>query len=217
MYVPYWTYDAETTTRYQGERGDDYPVQEIYRAIENGQEVERVRTVIKTRWTPAAGVVSRFFDDVLVLASRSLPQTVTERLEPWDLGNLAPYREEYLSGFQSEMYQVGLEQGFERARELMMPVIRRDIEQDIGGDHQRIQALDTRYGGIRFKHILLPVWMSAFRFRDKIYRLVVNGRTGEVQGERPYSGWKIALAVLLATLLIGGSLAAWQYFQTTQH
>jgi len=56
MYVPYWTYDAETTTRYQGERGDDYPVQEIYRAIENGQEVERVRTVIKTRWTPAAGV-----------------------------------------------------------------------------------------------------------------------------------------------------------------
>ena len=217
MYVPYWTYDAETTTRYQGERGDDYPVQEIYRAIENGQEVERVRTVIKTRWTPAAGVVSRFFDDVLVLASRSLPQTVTERPEPWDLGNLAPYREEYLSGFQSEMYQVGLEQGFERARELMMPVIRRDIEQDIGGDHQRIQALDTRYGGIRFKHILLPVWMSAFRFRDKIYRFVVNGRTGEVQGERPYSGWKIALAVLLATLLIGGSLAAWQYFQTTQH
>ena len=216
MYVPYWTYDADTTTRYRGERGDDYQVQEVYRAIENGREVERVRLVTKTRWTPAGGVVSRFFDDMLVLASRSLPRAVTERLEPWDVTNLTPYREEYLSGFQSEMYQVGLEEGFERARERMAPVIRRDVEQDIGGDHQRIHASDTRYGEIRFKHVLLPVWMSAFRFRDKTYRFAVNGRTGEVQGERPYSGWKIAFAILLAALAIGGSLAVWQHFQAAQ-
>lgn len=216
MYVPYWTYDADTTTRYQGERGDDYQVQENYRVIENGQEVERVRVVTKTRWTPAAGVVSRFFDDVLVLASESLPRAVTERLEPWDLANLTPYQEEYLSGFQSEMYQIELDQGFEQAKERMASVIRRAIEQDIGGDHQRINALDTRYGEIRFKHILLPVWMSAFRFRDKTYRFVVNGRTGEVQGERPYSAWKIAFAVLLAALLIGGSLTAWQHFSAAK-
>ena len=217
MYVPYWTYDADTTTRYQGERGDDYQVQETYRAIENGKEVERVRIVTKTRWTPAAGTVSRFFDDVLVLASRSLPRDVTERLEPWDLANLTPYREEYLSGFQSEMYGVELEQGFERARELMAPVIRRDVEHDIGGDHQRIHAQDTRYGEIRFKHVLLPVWLSAFRFRDKTYRFVVNGRTGEVQGERPYSAWKIALAILLAALLAGGGFALWQRYAAVQH
>lgn len=216
MYVPYWTYDADTTTRYRGERGDDYQVRESYRVIENGEEVERVRIVTKTRWTPTAGTVSRFFDDVLVLASRSLPRAMTERLEPWDLANLTPYREEYLSGFQSEMYGVELEQGFERARERMAPVIRRDVEQDIGGDHQRIHAQDTRYGEIRFKHVLLPVWLSAFRFRDKTYRFVVNGRTGEVQGERPYSAWKIALAVLLAALLIGGSLAAWQHLSAAK-
>lgn len=100
--------DVDTTTRYQGERGDDYQVQEIYRALENGQEVERVRSVIKTRWTLAAGVVSHFFDDVLVLASRLLPQAVTERLEPWDLAKLTPYREEYLSGIQSEVAQSSL-------------------------------------------------------------------------------------------------------------
>ncbi|MDS4032034.1 MAG: primosomal protein N' (replication factor Y) - superfamily II helicase [Candidatus Contendobacter sp.] len=217
MYVPYWTYDADTTTRYQGERGDDYQVQERYRVIENGEEIERVRIVTKTRWTPTAGTVSRFFDDVLVLASRSLPRDVTERLEPWDLANLTPYQEEYLSGFQSEMYGVELEQGFERARELMAPVIRRDVEQDIGGDHQRIHASETRYGEIRFKHVLLPVWLSAFRFHDKTYRFVVNGRTGEVQGERPYSAWKIALAILLAALLAGSGFALWQRYAAVQH
>ena len=212
MYVPYWTYDADTATRYQGERGDNYQVQETYQAMENGKVVTRTRIATKIRWRPASGRVSRFFDDVLVLASRSLPREITERLEPWDLANLTPYQEAYLSGFRSEMYQVELEQGFERAREIMAITICRDIERDIGGDHQRIHAMDTRYGEICFKHILLPIWMSVFRFRDKIYRFVVNGRTGEVQGERPYSPWKIAFAILLAALVIGGGLAAWQYY-----
>lgn len=213
MYVPYWTYDAQTTTLYQGERGDNYQVQEAYRAIENGREVERVRTVIRTRWTPTSGQVARFFDEVLVLASRSLPRAVTERLEPWDLPHLTPYQEEYLSGFQSEMYQVPLDQGFERAREIMAVTIQHDIARDIGGDHQRIHAADTRYGDIRFKHILLPIWLSAFRFRAKVYRFVINGRNGEVQGERPYSPWKIAFAVLLALLLAGVGLAAWRQYE----
>jgi DNA-directed RNA polymerase subunit RPC12/RpoP len=212
MYVPYWTYDADTATNYQGERGDNYQVRETYQAIENGKTVMRTRTVTKIRWRPASGRVSRFFDDVLVLASRSLPREITERLEPWDLANLTPYQEAYLSGFRSEMYQVELETGFERAREIMAITICRDIERDIGGDHQRIHAMDTRYGEIRFKHILLPIWMSVFRFRDKIYRFVVNGRTGEVQGERPYSPWKIAFAILLAALVIGGGFVAWQYY-----
>ena len=216
LYVPYWTYDAETTTIYQGERGDDYQVQETYLAVENGREVERTRLVTRTRWTSTAGTVARFFDDVLVLASRSLPQDVTERLEPWDLAHLTPYQEDYLSGFRSEMYQVTLEQGFERAREIMAATIRRDIERDIGGDHQRIRATDTRYGDISFKHILLPVWLSAFRFRDKTYRFLVNGRTGEVQGERPYSPWKIALAILLAALLAGGGFVLWQRYAAVQ-
>lgn len=217
MYVPYWTYDADTTTAYQGERGDDYQEQETYRTVENGQEVEKTRTVTKTYWTPVAGTVSRFFDDVLVLASRSLPRAVTERLEPWDLDHLLPYGEEYLSGFRSEMYQVQLDQGFTRAQELMASTIRGDIARDIGGDHQRIRAADTRYDDIRFKHILLPIWMSAFRFRAKTYRFVVNGRTGEVQGERPYSPWKIAFAMLLAAALLGGGLVLWQHYAKGQN
>ena len=40
--------------------------------------------------------------------------------------------------------------------------------------------------------MLLPVWVAAFRFVGRPYRFVVNGRTGEVQGERPWSFWKIA-------------------------
>ena len=45
--------------------------------------------------------------------------------------------------------------------------------------------------------------MSAYRFRDKIFRILINARTGEVQGERPYSAWKIAAAVVLGLVIIG--------------
>ena len=183
--------------------GDAYQVPQTYQVIENGRRVTRTRMVTKIRWTPVSGRVSRHFDDVLVLASNSLPRQVTQRLEPWDLANLVPYQEEYLSGYRSEVYQIDLEPGFEHARKIMDRVIRSDVNRDIGGDQQRIQNMDTRHRGISFKHVLLPVWLATFRYREKPYRFVINARTGEVQGERPYSAWKIALAVLIGTALAG--------------
>ena len=85
-------------------------------------------------------------------------------------------------------------------------VIERDVRFDIGGDRQRIHGIETQLGNLTFKHILLPVWLAAYKYRGKTYRLVVNGRTGRVQGERPYSAIKITIAViigLIAAALIG--------------
>jgi hypothetical protein len=83
--------------------------------------------------------------------------------------------------------------------------IRRDIARDIGGDGQRIGVVDTRLSDVTFKHILLPVWVAAYRYGGKPYRFVVNGQTGKVQGERPYSAIKIAIAVILA-IIIGAAV-----------
>ena len=80
--------------------------------------------------------------------------------------------------------------------------IRTTVCKDIGGDHQQITSLSTAYNDISFKHILLPIWLSAFRYNEKVYRFMINGRTGEVQGERPYSVIKIVLASL-AVIAIG--------------
>ena len=59
------------------------------------------------------------------------------------------------------------------------------MRRDIGGDQQRIGALETEVGRLTFKHVLLPVWLAAYRYRGRAYRFVVNGRTGAVDGERP--------------------------------
>jgi len=203
VYIPFWTYDSDTITAYVGERGDYYYTSESYTTTENGRTVTRTRQVRHTRWTPASGSVGNNFDDILILASKSLPREYADRLAPWDLAGLVPYGDEYLSGFRAESYQVSLPQGFEAAKGIMAPVIEATIRSDIGGDEQRIHSAETRYRNISFKHILLPVWISAYRFREKIYRILINARTGEVQGERPFSAWKIAAAVMAALVIIG--------------
>ena len=100
---------------------------------------------------------------------------------------MEPYLPHYLAGFRAEAYQVDLEQGFTEARAIMDRQIERDVKFDIGGDQQRIHRIETQVSAVTFKHILLPIWLAAYKYRSKTYRFVVNGQTGRVQGERPWS------------------------------
>lgn len=204
VYTPYWTFDSDTVSHYTGERGDHY-----YVTVGAGKNRRRER---RTRWRSASGVVSRRFDDVLILASQSLPKQYAEALAPWDLAKLVPYADEFLAGFQAERYTVELAEGFDLARGVMDAEIRALVRQDIGGDEQRIHSLHTEHSNITFKHLMLPVWISAYRFRRKVYRFLVNARTGEVQGERPYSWIKITAALLT---LVGAVAATIWYFNRT--
>ncbi len=211
IYLPYWTYDSYTDSNYSGARGDTYYVQQRVQYVSNGRMVSGVKRVPKIRWTNVRGRVYRFFDDVLIGASTSLPRQILDHLKPWDLGNLIPYDKKYLSGFLSEYYQVELDEGFDRAKQVMDSIIQQDIAYDIGGDHQRIHRVDTHHSETTYKHCLLPIWSAAFLYRDKSYRFVINGRTGQVQGERPYSYWKITLAVIAGLIIIGGGLSYLEY------
>jgi DNA-directed RNA polymerase subunit RPC12/RpoP len=201
IYVPYWTYDADTKSTYSGQRGTIYYVTQTYYATVNGRRQRRTRQVQKIRWKGVRGRVARFFDDVLVLASKSLPKKYTDGLAPWDLSSMEPYQPEYLAGFRAEGYTVSLEDGYSEATSYVNRMIERDVKFDIGGDRQRINSVDTQIGTLTFKHVLLPVWLAAYKYRGKTYRFVVNGRTGTVQGERPYSRWKIFFAVLAGLIV----------------
>lgn len=202
VYVPYWTYDANTASSYRGQRGTYYYTNETRtRKNANGEEETYTERVRHTRWTYVSGRVYRSFDDVLIVASKSLPRKYMRKLEPWDLDKLLPYQDEYLSGFRCESYQVGLEEGFNRAKELMDDEIRDGVRSDIGGDEQRISSVSTQHNDVTFKHILLPVWLSAYKYRNKVYRFMVNARTGEVQGERPWSWLKISMTVIAVLAL----------------
>lgn len=191
LYMPYWTYDSGAVTNYEGERGEYYYT---------GSGKNRTR---HTRWYDRNGTVQNSFDDVCVLASQSLPDHVTRALEPWDLNNLTAYNEGFISGFQTECYQTDVQKGFDMAKGVMEETIKATIKNDIGGDTQRINRMHVMYSRVTFKHILLPIWISAYGYNKKVYRFIINGRTGEVQGQRPYSWIKITLAIIAVLTIIG--------------
>jgi len=205
IYLPFWTFDSSSDSDYTGQRGVHYYVTEHYTAMENGKSVSKTRQVQKTRWYFAFGSVHVEFDDVLVCGSNTLPEKLVRNLEPWDLKAIQPFDSGYLQGYSAERYTISLESAFTTAQGIMETKIREVVKRDIGGDTQQITTLHTEHRNISFKHILLPVWVSAYRYGDKVYRIMINASTGEVQGERPWSWIKITLLVLtliaIATIL----------------
>jgi predicted RNA-binding Zn-ribbon protein involved in translation (DUF1610 family) len=202
MYVPAWTFDCQTHTDYRGKRGEYYYVNVPRTVMVNGKATTQMTRQRRTKWYPAMGQVTNEFDDVLVVASDSLPPDMMRSLEPWDTKSCVAYQDAYLSGFLAEVYKVGLEPGFEIAKQSMQAQIQATIRRDIGGDEQVIDQYRVDYRNIGFKHLLLPVWISAYRFDGKVYRFLINARTGEVQGQRPYSAFKIVRAVGLGILAL---------------
>jgi len=213
VYMPYWTYDSNTASDYSGLRGEYYYVSETYTNSEGKTQTRQVR---HTAWYPASGHVNNSFDDVLVCASHSLPKDLTKELEPWDLPELVAYDDKFLAGFVTESYQTQLKEGFDEAKQRMEPVIESTVRSDIGGDTQQIHSINTDYNDITFKHILLPLWISAYKYKEKVYRFTVNARTGEVQGERPYSAWKIFFLCLTIAALIGSGIYFYKKYKDSK-
>ena len=211
VYLPFWSYSANTASEYTGARGVHYFETEYFTTQDsNGNTVQQPRQVMRTAWSAASGRVARNFEDVLVPATKAVNETRLNALEPWDLPALCGYEPAYLAGFKAQRYQIELPDGFEKARVVMEGVITQDVRRDIGGDEQRVDRVQTATSNETFRHLLLPVWIGAYRFQGKVFQVVVNARTGEVQGERPYSAIKITLLVfaiiigLMVLVLLGG-------------
>ena len=196
IYLPFWTYDTLTSNWYSGMRGVHYWV-----SVGSGKNRRMVR---RTRWYPASGSFQRFFDDVLVCAAEAIPRKQVRELEPWPLAAATPYEPSAMAGFLAQTYSIPLDRAFsEFAKPRIDAAIEQEVRRHIGGDVQQIHSISTRYDALTYKHLLLPVWLLAYRYHERSYRVVVNATTGEVQGERPWSWVKITLAVLAAASAVG--------------
>ena len=197
IYAAYFSYDARTMSWYRGQRGDNYTV-----VVGSG---ENRRTETRIRWRSVSGQVRNDFDDVTVLANEGLERRYVDQLEPWPTHQVQGWTPQYVAGHLCRTYDHDVEECFDTAKARMDAAIERSIRRDIGGDHQRITSVRTQYDGLTYKHLLLPIWLLTVLFAGATYQVFINGVTGEVQGERPYSKVKIALAVL-ATLTLAAVL-----------
>ncbi|MEM1219626.1 MAG: hypothetical protein AAGH79_11960 [Bacteroidota bacterium] len=200
IYIPCWTYDAQVHADWSGQAGHYY--YETRNVRVNGQmQQQRVQ---KVRWVHRSGSLDHFFDDILVVASTGLDQNALERILPYRLEEVVNFDPRLLLGWESEIYQVEVDEGYQRADSIMDFKMRHMCSAQLGGDTQRNLQVHSTKRAQTFKHIVLPIWISSYHYNNKTYHFTINGQTGKVNGEKPISWIKIAILVLLFMAFIFG-------------
>ena len=194
IYIPFWTFDADTDSSYHGEYGKDRQVQK------DGKKVT------ETDWYSTSGYYEESFDDVLVCGSSNQNEGAMRALEPYDTTKAVAYKPEYLAGFMAERYSIKVKSAWETAKERIRSMIRSNVESKIrrehNADHTRNVTVNPNYRNITFKYLLLPVWISSYTYQGKVYQFRINGQTGRVSGSTPISWIKVALVVGIIALIL---------------
>ena len=205
VYLPYWTFDAHVSARWRAEAGHHYYESESYR---DDKGETQTRQVQRTRWVPAAGSLAHFFDDELVPGTTGVHANLLRQIEPFPtLTDLKPYSPEFVRGWTVERYQIDLHKAAKLNQDDMQAQIKTLCSREVPGDTQRNLQVEANYRGRTFKHILVPVWLVSYTYGARNFQVVVNGYTGAIAGEQPYSWVKITLAVLAVLILIVLALA----------
>ena len=198
VYLPYWTYDAQTTSNFTARAGFDYTVKS-----NDGKS-----THTKTDWKRVRGVYQEFFDDVTILASKRQEDSGVKGCEPFDFSKMIPYSPQVVAGFVAERYSIGLKEGWGLAQNIIKFRLNTNISNYVK-KHWKANRADgvkfsTLYDNITYKYLLVPVWISSFKYKDKVYEFAVNGQTGKVGGKAPVSAWRVILAILIGVGIIAG-------------
>jgi predicted RNA-binding Zn-ribbon protein involved in translation (DUF1610 family) len=208
IYLPFWTFDAQAHSEWDGERGDYYYVT-VSSTDSKGRPTTRQER--RTRWTYQSGTHEDFYDDLLLPASRGLTRhhKNAEQVLDYDLQEVVDYDPRVLLGWEAEVYDLDLHAGRAQAHDIIRQRERDACSELLGGDTQRDLSVDTSLSYESFKHLLLPLWLCAYTYRGKLYHFLVNGQTGKVTGSRPLSFWKVLLLVLFGLLVAAGAFYLW--------
>lgn len=197
IYLPYWTFDAQMTCSYTAEGGNDRQV-----AYEDSEGNTKYRT--ETDWYSVSGRVEAFFDDILIRASETLRTDLLDLISGFNTKALVSYSPAYISGYAAEVHTIEFNQAHSEARERMNSRTETLIRSDVLRRYDRVRDIEMwpNYTEETYKHILLPVYSTAYAYRGKSYQVLINGETGKIIGDYPKSAVKIALIVLAILIIL---------------
>lgn len=204
VYLPYWTFDAHADADWTALSGYHYYTTETYTDSSGRTQTRQVR---HTRWVPSSGSLSHFFDDELVSGSKGVRADLLGKIEPFPTGELVAYHDGFVAGWTVERYQIDLVGAATESRRSMAEQVRSMCASRVPGDTHMNLQVSIGWSGQTFKHILVPVWLLTYDYGRKSYQVAINGYTGSIAGDRPYSLLKIFFAVLAVILFMAA--VAW--------
>jgi hypothetical protein len=187
VYVPYWVFSARTFTYWTADTGNTPPG-------------------ARGDWYPLSGEHHGRYEGVLIGASSSLSPAETSAICPFDLARAAPPEQIDLENAVFEQFRVQRKYARPLARAGLEALERGACGQYVPGRSRNVKV-NVRLEDLHGEPVLLPVWIMAYRYNDKLFRFLVNGQSGRATGQAPTSWRKIAavaaiaIAVLLFVLL----------------
>ena len=189
IYEPSFVFASDTSSAFDGQLGEDYQV-----AVRDARGNVHMET--RTRWFPISGNYNGSYADIVIEASSHLGQEQMNKLLPYDVPAAEQYKREYLAGFAAERYNETVDSSFEDAKAIMDGDIRKRILSQYRYDRVGYLNVSTNFFNIMFNYMLLPVWVFGYKYREKLYSFLVNGRTGKATGKTPVSVPKVIFTVL---------------------
>ncbi len=202
IYMPFWAFSMLAKSRWSASIGEFWYRTETYTTRENGKTVTKTRRVRETEWWQLSGRHHKYYSGYLVSGSRGLSQAEADRIKPFHLPALKRYKPFFLAGWLSEEYSVARNAALEQCKQFFYQHERQNVAAFLPGDTHRQLQVSTRFSNVNSDLILLPVYLLAYRYQDKLYRFMVNGQTGKVVGEKPLSWKRIGVAIGIAVGVI---------------
>ena len=207
VYHPMWTFDGYTTTHYRGRLGKT----RTRTVTHNG----KTHTQTYIDWFNVSGTRKNVFDDVVISASQTINQKSLDKLQPFEQSKYCVYSDQYLAGYIASNYTVAPETAFELAKDKMKAVIQNEIMRHHNADKVDYLHLDMHFDGKSFKYLMLPIYVTATKFKQKVYNQFVSGVVSQkgkksqikVVGKSPLSPIKVTL--LSIGIAIGVGILGW--------
>lgn len=185
VYVPYWVFEATTHTYWTADSSHTPPG-------------------ARGDWYPLAGEHQGRYENLLIGASGVLTPAETSRICPFNLAEGVAPEEVDLDNVIVEQFSV--------PRKYARPLARQGLEQSeaqacteayVPGRARNVHV-NVRIESLSSEPVLLPVWIMAYRYRERVYRFLLNGQSGRATGQAPVSWLKILMvaAIVLAVVLI---------------
>ncbi len=203
IYLSFWTFTADIASLWKAEVGHERT--ETY--YDSASKTHKTRIVIDWRWEN--GRVGINVSDLLIPGNQHVSQLIVQRLYPFKLSDLVEYTPDFLAGWQALVYDVTLPDAWEQGKAVMRERAKKACYADIASAHIRNFSMTADFADESWRYVLLPIYLAAYKFEDKVFQVMVNGQTGMVAGQKPVAWWKIwvAIAALLSPGLFVGLIS----------
>lgn len=202
-YLPFWSFSMLAQSNWSANIGEYWYRQETYTTKDaNGKTVTKTRRVRETEWWPLQGKHHQYYRGYLVSGSKGLSQKDADAIKPFQLPALKRYEPFYLAGWLCEEYSIEHDAALEVCQSVFLEREQANVRAFMPGDTHRSLDVQTWFSYIHADLCLLPVYVWSYRYRDKLYRFVVNGQTGKVTGRKPVSGTRVTIFVVCLIIVI---------------